>query len=162
MQSQNYATPIEYGLKLEKSPYPNDDKTFRQIIGALLYVARYARPDIAYALNTLSHLQSWVLPQTLTYSKRVIRYLYCTANLSLVYRGDVEADRISVFVDASHAPDVTAKSPGDAYSVTGCLLYFRGNLIDWTSRKQRIIARSSAAAEIIAITDVLDTVRTTN
>ncbi len=85
-----------------------------------------------------------------------------TSTLSLVYRGGLDADRLSAFVDASHAPNVTSKALDNAYSITGCLLYFRGCLVDWTSKKQRIIARSSAAAEIIAITDVLDNIRTTN
>ncbi len=160
--SKTFSMPIEYGAKIEKSPFPNDDRTFRQIIRVVLYIARFSRPDIAYVVNALSWHQGWVTKQNLEQAKRIIHYLAQISTLSLVYCGELEADRLSAFVDASHAPNVTTKTLDDASSITGCLLYFRGCLVDWMSRKQRIITRSSAATEIIAITDVLDNIRMTN
>lgn len=53
-------SPMEFGLNLEISTVENDNPEFRSIIGALLYVARYSRPDINFAVNKLSRHQNHV------------------------------------------------------------------------------------------------------
>ena len=49
-----YSTPVEPGLKLQKSEYTaskEDIKLYQQQVGALLYLALKTRPDINFAVN---------------------------------------------------------------------------------------------------------------
>ncbi len=69
--SKTFSTPIEYGSKIEKAPFQNDDRTFRQIIGAVLYIARFSRPDISYAVTALSRHQGWVTKRNLEQAKSI-------------------------------------------------------------------------------------------
>lgn len=57
-QSHPQTTPMESGLKLTRPAMGKDDTEYRAMIGALLYVARGTRPDIAFAVNTLSRFQT--------------------------------------------------------------------------------------------------------
>lgn len=50
-------TPMEVGLRLTEPENGTDDTEFRSMIGALLYLARGTRPDIAFAVNALSQAQ---------------------------------------------------------------------------------------------------------
>jgi hypothetical protein len=63
----------------------------------------------------------------------------------------------TLYVDASFAPTVTVSaspngdSKPDAHSRTGMAFFWRGSLLQWKHSKQRIVANSSSAAELIAL-----------
>ncbi len=44
----------------------------------------------------------------------------------------------------------------DTHSVSGFLIFYRGHLINWVSHKQKTIARSSTAAELLAMSENVD------
>jgi len=47
-------TPMEANLAVERSEIKCEDRKYRAMIGALLYVARFSRPDIMVATNLLA------------------------------------------------------------------------------------------------------------
>lgn len=154
-------TPMETNLRLTRPEDGVDDREFRAMIGALLYVARGTRPDIAYAVNALSRVQSASTNTEKNYVRRIFRYLKGTADYALPITSTGE--KIDAYVDASYAPDVTlTHDPNDVNngkSVTGYLLRIFGDPILWGVKKQSIVASSSTAAEIIALHDALDDIR---
>lgn len=149
-EGRSFTTPIETNLKIHKSESTNDDREFRAYIGALLYVARFSRPDIAFAVQLLSTHQGCVTPEVKTYAKRVMRYLLGTHRLSIEYTPDTGTNMWRAYVDASHATETNSRS------TSGFIFFHFTNLIDWSTRKQPIVALSSTAAEIIAIASNID------
>ena len=69
--------PNVVGHHLENEPdrKPADKKRFREIIGALLYVANGTRPDICVPLNALSQSVSAPTQAHMNAAIRVLRYL---------------------------------------------------------------------------------------
>ena len=49
-------TPMETNMKIEKS-HNQCDREFRSMIGALLFISRFSRPNISFAVNKLSQYQ---------------------------------------------------------------------------------------------------------
>ena len=56
------------------------------MIGSLLYVANWTRPDISFAVSELSRMLSNPGQKHLTAAKRVFRYLKGTITLTLQYK----------------------------------------------------------------------------
>lgn len=71
---------------------------------------------------------------------------------------------LKAFCDASFAPEISylQDAPGDVekfgYSRSGCAVFCYGNLIDWSTTQQSIIATSSTSAEVIAVCENLDSI----
>ena len=158
---------------LEKLPhkYPPEDflershfEKYRSCLGRLNWLVVISRPDLSFNTNTLA--QSMANPTYRDYSrlhKTVnIATTRSTTHLELVSL-DTNAPRyILAFSDASH---VNLASEGRYSSQTGSLIFiairdadqrWKGNLIDWSSRKQRRITRSTLACETLACCDTID------
>ena len=61
-----------------------DNKLFRNVLGALLYLCTRTRPDIATAVSMLSKFQSNPSPQHWKMLKHVVRYLIGTENYGIL------------------------------------------------------------------------------
>ena len=77
---------------------------------------------------------------------RILRYLKAQPGRGLLYHAKGHL-RVEVFTDADWAC-----SPSDRRSTTGYCTFLGGNLVSWKSKKQTVIARSSAEAECQAMT----------
>jgi hypothetical protein len=101
------------------------------------------RPDICFAVNTLS--QFLVEPRRvhLVAAKHVMRYLKGTMDYGLNYDGDHDFTLIG-YTDANWAGSVA-----DRKSTSRCCFSLRSAMISWQSRKQSSIALSTAEAEYI-------------
>ena len=73
--------------------------------------------------------------------KRLLCYLKGTIFFGLHIRR-CPSNRLYAFSDADWAGD-----RDDCKSTTGYVVYLGGNLISWSSRKQRAVSRSSTEAE---------------
>ena len=62
--------------------------------------------------------------------------------------------RITVHTDSDWAQDKNGRK-----STSGYLMYLNDNLIDWASKKQRVVAQSSCEAELIAATTAMKQVK---
>jgi len=97
------ATPmITNWKKIDASEDKDVDPTlYRQLIGSLMYLVN-TRPDICYAVNTLS--QCMVEPKRAHWAttKLVLRYIQGTINYGLLYTRSKDI-RLSGFIDADWA-----------------------------------------------------------
>ena len=122
---------------------------YREAIGSLLHLANCTRPDIAYAVNTLSQATANPERKHWTAVKRIIRYLKGTQNIGLKYSktGSKNQNVLSCYTDASYATGAKGKS------ISGCLIMLNGNVITWSSRKQTVVAQSTVESEYIALSE---------
>ena len=103
------------------------------------------RPDICFAVNTLS--QYMVEPRRvhLIAAKHVMRYLKGTIDYGLKYASDCEIS-LQGFTDSNWASSVA-----DGKSTSGCCFSLGSAMISWFSRKQTSVALTIAKAEYIAM-----------
>lgn len=146
------STPLDAGSRLvkdEQNVEPEKEKRpYRELVGALMYLATSTRPDIAHSMSVLSQFNDCHNATHWKAAKRVLRYLKGTSNYSIIYR---KADnRLTCYVDADWAGCAI-----DRRSYTGYSFLFGGAAISWESRKQRTVALSSTEAEYMAIAEAV-------
>jgi hypothetical protein len=146
-------TPLDPDVKLDKtgSPQtPEDVDYMSQIpylsaVGSLMYLALGTRPDISYAVGVLSRFNSCPGRTHWNAVKRVFRYLRGTADIALEYGPSAVGVVASVYSDADYAGDRDR-----ARSTTGFGVFIGPNLVQWGSRRQDVVAKSTTEAEYIA------------
>ncbi|XP_019158230.1 PREDICTED: uncharacterized protein LOC109154957 [Ipomoea nil] len=142
------STPISVAWSDVDDSTPFADPThYRSIVGALQYLT-VTRPDLSYAVNRLcQRMQS---PTTADWAvmKRVLRYVKGTLGMGLCIRKS-ESLALHAFSDSDWAGN-----PDDRKSTSGFVVFLGSNLIAWSCRKQRTVARSSTEAEYKALADV--------
>jgi len=114
---------------------------YHQLVKALMFLVN-SRPDICFAVNTLS--QHMVEPHHTHWigAKNLLRYLHGTITHGFRYTaGDV---RLLGYTDVDWAGSVV-----DCKSTFGCCFSLGSASISWMSRKQKSIALSTAEAEYI-------------
>jgi hypothetical protein len=119
------------------------------MVGSLMYAAILTRPDIAFAVQTLSQFNLNPGPAHLTAVKRVFRYLRATLDLGILYRPD-QHSALELFSDTDWA-----NSPDDRRSVTGYLSMLAGGVVTYNSKKQPTTALSSMEAEYMALSSAV-------
>ena len=127
---------------------PEKQEFFHHVVAQLLFLCKRARPDIQTAVSFLcTRVQN---PDVDDYKKlaRVIKYLCGTITLPL--RLEVNSlSKTSWWVDASYAVHPDMKSH------TGGVFSLGRGAIYGTSTRQKINAKSSTEAELIAVAEVL-------
>ena len=115
---------------------------YRQLVGALMFLVN-SRPDIYFAVNTLS--QHMVDPHHIHRigAKNMLRYLWDTINHGLRYTA--ESLRLHGYTDADWVDSVV-----DRKRTSGCCFTLGSASISWISKKQKSVALSTAEAEYIA------------
>ncbi|XP_019166886.1 PREDICTED: uncharacterized protein LOC109162655 [Ipomoea nil] len=142
------ATPVPVSRPSSDSVVPYADPTqYRSLAGALQYLT-VTRPDLSFAVNRVcQHMHS---PTTEHWAmlKRVLRYVKGTLHFGIFIRPSSSV-AVHAFSDSDWAGD-----PADRKSTSGFAVFLGGNLISWSCRKQRTVARSSTEAEYKALADV--------
>lgn len=144
-EAKSTTTPIASGSVINKDEDGRRvDAPYQELIGVLLYLANTVRPDISFSVGKLSRFCSDPKESHWTASKRVIRYLLGSKTLGIHYkRGESEMVGYS---DSDFAGDTD-----DRKSTTGFVFLLAGGGISWRSKKQTMVALSSAEAEYIAL-----------
>ncbi|KMQ86259.1 retrovirus-related gag-pol polyprotein [Lasius niger] len=150
MDSNPVSTPIDIGQKLTR-PNATSEATktklpYRELIGALMYLAVSTRPDIAFAVSSLSQFNECYDESHWTAAKRVLRYLHGSINLGLVFEPSSEPLRCFVDSDWANCPD-------DRRSYTGYATILSNAAISWEAKKQRTVALSSTEAEYMGLAE---------
>jgi hypothetical protein len=132
-----------YGHQLEELSASDsklvDAMRYNQLIGSLMYLVN-TRPDICFAVNTLS--QYMLEPRSVHWigAKHVLRYIAGLVDYGLDYvRGD--GVRLIGYTDSDWKDVQLRKSP------SGCCFGLGSTMVFWFSEKQRSVALSSAEAE---------------
>lgn len=138
-------TPMVSNLKLSKmgGNHVADPTFYRSIVGALQY-ATITRPEISYSVNKACQFLSQPLEEHWKAVKRILRYLKGTENHGLLLQpaSTQQPLHLTGFCDADWASD-----PDDRRSTSGACIFLGPNLVSWWSKKQTLVARSSAEAE---------------
>ncbi|PPR03037.1 hypothetical protein CVT24_012297 [Panaeolus cyanescens] len=150
--AHDISTPLEPGIDLcPQSPHvsptilsPAEKKLYREIIGSLMYLSVMTRPDITYAVSTLSQYLETPHTTHLIAAKRVIRYLKGTKALRLVL-GGTEFSVVG-YSDANFGTDT------HRHSISGYTFFAGGGAISWSSKKQSLVTTSSTESEYVALT----------
>ncbi|KAE8696580.1 putative disease resistance protein [Hibiscus syriacus] len=141
-EAKSLPTPMVSNCKLSADAgEPVEDMAqYRSIVGALQYIV-VTRPDIAFAVNKVCQFMQSPRNSHFQAVKRILRYLQGTTDYGLRFTA---SSRMSLtgFADADWGSD-----PDDRRSTTGYCIFFGGNLISWSSRKQQVVSRSTAEAE---------------
>jgi hypothetical protein len=141
------------------TPVADDCTVYRAMVGSLLYVAQWTRPDISYSVSELSRFVSNPGQVHLEQAKRVFRYLSKTSALHLEYSpsavpGSPVADnQLWGYVDSDWAG-----CPDTRRSTSGYVLMLNGAAVSWRCKRQSVFALSSAEAEFIAASSMVQEV----
>ncbi len=135
-------------------PLPTQNK-YASMIGMLLYLAVCTRPDIAYAVSTLSRYTAAPLQADLKAATRIFGYLKKTRHLGLCFTRQADCDPSSplpvcAYSDASYAEDHETRR-----SQTGTAIQICGGFVLWNSKRQVTTAVSSAEAEYQALSSTV-------
>ena len=106
----------------------------------MIYLS-HTRPDISYVVRVVS--RSMHLPQTshMEAVMRILRYLKGTSDRGIFFGKKHHLDLIA-YTDADWADDRDSRK-----STSGYFTLVGGNLVTWRSKKQKVVALSSAEAE---------------
>ncbi|KAG8498357.1 hypothetical protein CXB51_006727 [Gossypium anomalum] len=115
---------------------------------ALQYVV-ITRPDIAYAVNKVCQFMHQPLDIHFKAVKRILRYLHGTLDYGLTFT-KTSKPMLEGFSDASWGSDVD-----DRRSTSGYCVFFSGNPVSWSSKKQQVVSRSSAEAEYKSLAHIV-------
>ena len=139
-------TPVEPKQKLQpvKSEEVVNKEQYQRLVGRLIYLS-HTRPDTAFAVSMVSQFMHSPGPEHFDAVYRILRYLKGAPGRGLLFKKHDNL-QVEVYTDADWAGSVT-----DRRSTSGYCTFVGGNLVTWRSKKQSVVARSSAEAEFRAI-----------
>ncbi|CAL1392356.1 unnamed protein product [Linum trigynum] len=136
------AFPMEqhHQLGMANTPSSADPGQYRRLIGRLLYLT-VTRPDLQYSVNFLCQFVADPKQEHFTAAARVLRYLKQSPGQGLFFpsHGSLQLEG---FCDADWGGCALTRR-----STTGYFIRLGAAPISWRTKKQSVVARSSAEAE---------------
>ena len=135
-------TPIMLSHKLGEYPYqkPTDKERYQRLVGKLIYLS-HTRPDIAYSVSVVIRFMHSPSNRHMEAVMRILRYLKGSPGKGLLFSKNGHLN-IDGYTDADWAGDATNRK-----STSGYFTFVGGNLVTWRSKRQKVVALSSAEAE---------------
>jgi hypothetical protein len=135
-------TPIEQNHKLFHclDATSTDKARYQRLVGKLIYLS-HTRPDIAYSVGVVSQFMHDPRKPHMDAVERILRYLKSAPGKGLLFTKNNHL-KVEGYTDADWAG-----SANDRRSTSGYFTFVGGNLVTWRSKKQPVVARSSAEAE---------------
>jgi hypothetical protein len=145
-------TPMMPGRTFSKSDQPQSKPEadhmrkvpYREAVGSLMYASIATRPDITYAVSTLSQYLENPGEAHWKAVKWVFRYLQGTCGMALTYGRD--SHPLLGFTDSDGA------SQDHCRAISGYAFIMDGGAVSWSSRKQELVTLSTAESEYVAAT----------
>jgi hypothetical protein len=119
---------------------PTNKEQYQRLVGKLIYLS-HTRPDIAYAVNVVSQYMQNPSEAHMDAVIRIIRYLKYAPSRGLMFYKNNHLN-VEGYTDADWAGSLS-----DRRSTSGYFTFVGGNLVTWRSKKQKVVALSSAEAE---------------
>jgi hypothetical protein len=135
--------------------------SYASILGALMYAMLGTRPDLAFAVSSLSRFSSNPGPSHWVALKRVLRYLHATADRKLTYGLSTSSARGSSGSSGSSGSKLPilgycdadyAGSLDDRRSMSAYVFLIAGGAVSWQAQKQDLVTLSTVEAEYVAAT----------
>jgi hypothetical protein len=144
----------------EKQTYMVKNFPYRQVVGSLLYMSIWTRPDISYAIGKLAKFNNHPTMEAIHAAQWLLQYVRFTKYLGITFiKGDM---KISTYVDSSFADVIT-----DRRSTAGQITYLGRSPILWDSficdnysipcsvAEAEYIAASEAARVMLSIRNIM-------
>ena len=146
-------TPMDTKLVLTK---PDKDEIsgvleYQSLVGSLMYSMLGTRPDLAYAVSTLSKFNSETAEEHHAAAKRTLRYLKETKGYGLLYEGVTDRESFPeplCYMDSDWAGDTESRKSTGGYVFILC-----NAAVSWKTKKQTTISLSSTEAEYVALSE---------
>ncbi|CAA7410826.1 unnamed protein product [Spirodela intermedia] len=125
-------TPVDINVKLGAggdSP-PFNKESFQRLIGKLIYL-NHTRPDVAYAVSSLSQFMNDPREIHLQAAYRIVEYLKNTVGQGLLFSRGGDSI-VEIYTNADYTGSVS-----DRRSTSGYCSFISGNLVSWRSKKQK-------------------------
>jgi hypothetical protein len=138
-------TPMEQHLKLlpGKPELVSNATKYRSIVGSLRYLVN-SRLDLAFSVGMVSKFMESLNSEHWCAIKRILRYVAGTTKLGCRYVKGRSNELLS-YTDSDHAGDLEKRK-----STSGAVFFLGGNIITWSSQKQKVVSLSSCESEYIA------------
>ncbi|XP_054820732.1 secreted RxLR effector protein 161-like [Prosopis cineraria] len=140
------ALPMEQHCKLhnDESETKVDASRYRRLVGKLQYLT-VTCPDIVYAVNILNQFTSEPKHSHVVAVERVLRYLKCTPGQGILLRSEGNLE-LEAYCDADWGG-----CPLTRRSSSGYFISLGGSPMPWRTKKQNVVAKSSAEPEYRAM-----------
>ena len=144
--SKPISTPVEEKLKLKKY---NDEKRidstyYKSLIGSLRYLT-VTRPNIVFGVGLLSRFMEEPHACHLQGAKRILRYIKGTLAEGIFY-ANTKVVKLVGYTNSDWAGDVETRK-----STLGYTFHLGIGAVSWSSKKQPVVALSTAEAEYMAV-----------
>ena len=145
------AVPLSPSIVLSKTEGEllgaDEQHSYRQLIGSLMYLSVTTRADIAQPVGALARFVAGPTEVHQRAAKNVLRYLAGTRNLGISFGG---GSGLVAYCDSDYAGDIDTRR-----STTGYAFMLNGGAISWSSRRQQTVAASTTEAEYMAAADAV-------
>lgn len=150
--SKPISTPMDPNTKISTAQSPSTGPQYatmrnipyREAVGALMYAMLGTRPDISFAVTTVSKFSSNPGMAHWEAVKRIYRYLLGTKELWLSYGG--VAKELVGYADAD------GSMSEDRRATSGYAFLVDGGAVSWSTKRQEIVSLSTTESEYIAAT----------
>jgi hypothetical protein len=144
--------PMDTNVRLNssQSPTTTDDIAamrnvpYHEAVGSLMYASLGTRPDITFAVQTVSRFTANPGMAHWEAVKRIFRYLKGSRELWLSYGG--EGKVLEGYADAD------GSMMEDRRAISGYAFIINGGAVSWSAKKQEIVSLSTTESEYIAAT----------
>ena len=122
-----------------------DEKLYKSLIGCLMYLT-ITKPDIIHVVSLLSRYMHCASEIHFEAAKRILRYIKGIANYGIKF-SQVEKFNLHGYSNSDWAGNIN-----DMRSTSGYYFSFNSGVFSWSSKKQEIVAQSTAEAEYVVVT----------
>lgn len=155
-----------FDVDTSSPPLPDDAQAlFHSVVASLLYIANSCRPDFFPAISQLASETQHPTEQSWKKLIKLAKYVNSTSHLGLTIK-DNGTLYMAAFIDASFAVHKKVQTDASQHSPssqpkdnfrghTGGIITLGGSTVAYRSIEQKLNAKSSTEAELIAISDIL-------